>query len=59
MAMGKLVTPCSPVTAGVGLLLIGIGDADQFGTGQSSENAGMIGAHDADADNADAQHALR
>ena len=43
----------------IGLLLIRIGDADQLGTGQSGKDAGVVGAHDADADYADTQHALR
>ena len=42
-----------------GLLAVGIGDADEFGAGQSGEDAGMIAAHDADADDADAQRTLR
>ena len=42
-----------------GLLLVGIGDADQFGTGQTGKDAGMVGTHHADADDADAQGAIR
>ena len=43
----------------IGLLAIGIGDADQFGARQAGEHAGMIAAHDADADDADTQWTLR
>ena len=42
-----------------GLLAVGIGDADQFGARQPGEHAGMIAAHDADADHADTQRMLR
>ena len=42
----------------IGLLAVGIGDGDQFDAGQPGEHAGMIAAHDADADDADAQRAF-
>ena len=42
-----------------GLLAVGIGDADKLGAGNAGEHARMIGAHDADADDANAQRALR
>ena len=38
-----------------GLPAVGIGDADQLGALQASEDTGMIAAHDADADHADTQ----
>ena len=41
------------------LLAVGIGDADQLGPRQSGKHAGMIAAHDADADDADTQRTLR
>jgi hypothetical protein len=41
------------------LFPIGIGDADEFDTGKTSENAGMIAPHHADTNNADAHNALR
>ena len=34
---------------------IGIGHADQFDSGKFGKHSGMVGAHDADADNANAQ----
>ena len=42
----------------IGLLAIGIGDADQFGARQSGKHPGMIAAHDADADHADTQRTI-
>ena len=39
----------------IGLPAVGIGDADQFGARQSGEDARMIAAHDANADDADTQ----
>ena len=43
----------------IGLLAVGIGDADQFGARQSGKHAGMVAAHDADADDAHTQRTLR
>ena len=37
----------------------GIDNPDQFDAGQASQHAGMIAAHDAGADDADAKRALR
>ena len=40
------------------LLAIGIGNADELDTGKTGKHAGMIAAHDADADHADTQRTL-
>src|SRR6185312_14781996 len=42
----------------VSLLAVGIGDADEFGARQASEDTRMIRAHHADADHADTQRPL-
>ncbi len=39
----------------IALAAIGIGDADELDAGQPGQNPGMIGAHGADADDADPQ----
>ncbi len=43
----------------IGLLAVGIGDADEFGARQAGEHAGVVAAHHADADHADTQGTLR
>ena len=43
----------------VALLGVGIGDADELHARQIGEHAGMVAAHDADADHADAQNPVR
>ena len=42
----------------IALLRIGIGDADKLHAGKPGKDAGVVGAHDADADDADPQRLL-
>src|SRR5262249_11857798 len=53
----RIAAKCTPDE--IGLLTIGIGDADQLNGGKFCEDARMVAAHDADPYHPHAQHSLR